>query len=307
MVSTVDLLGLALGAVYAVFIPILVFLGLRKRFGLEIRYLFLGVVAMIAARSVQPLLAMPLQILVEQLITKAPSLPIMLIEFFAAIIFPLTSALANLTTGLFILAAAVDKNKNGRAALAFAIGAFGWLSFQRGWTNLVFLHRADTLNSSGAEAAFGHRAHVTPRLLVSEFGMGIPDGVGAIAGFALYVAVMLVLWDSWIRRRWGWVGSVYLLIFGLAALSALIHVGGFVMDELAPTGGALASVIASRVYETFVGIAVAIVLYRKWPLFLRMTSQRSPEVPTQVDVSSSAHEGEAFGIFKAWKDQARRD
>ena len=311
MVSGLDMAGLALGAVIAILGPILTLIPLRRRFHLELRYVALGIVGALASAEVWvyafPAINAVASFFAEGAAPKGSSHSTSAIEFVRAFSGAATNVIVELTVGLCLLSLFAPRNQAGRPALAFGLGAFGWISWQMGGLNIRKLALATKVNDQDADAVlgFGYGANLPEGFITKIFGLGLPNAAAATASSILYVALVLVAWSGWRLRRWNWIAATYAIALGIAAFGALLQTIAKNRDVPLESLYSVSSVGVAQAYGSAIGLAVVIVLYFARTFFTALLSLDSRDY-VRIDPPKSDLP-EDGGLLGAWRAQKRRD
>ena len=299
-----DIAGLALGAAVAILSPLVVFLALRRRFLIEPRFAILGVVAIIATFDIFPTVFFAvlaaLNLLTDAITNAGLSVSNFFRGFEVNFALALAGAVVNLTFGIFMLAILTPRDKAGKHALAFGIGAFGWISGLRGWGEVRNLITVQGINTQGVETAFGSGVHVSP----SRSILAAPTGVAAVAQFMISLMLFMAAWGGWRSRRLKLLAAAYGLAFGLAALGALIDVFAELYVAPSPSLGAWSLVGVRESYQSALGLAAVLILYRFWGFFVALVSAESLK---RVAEPHRSDDDEGGSLLAVWRGQSRRE
>jgi uncharacterized membrane protein YhfC len=281
MIPAVDIFSLILGALYSFLAPIIAYLIGRRRLGLKLRDLALGVLGALLLIALSLLLA----ILLMEIGFAESSSPARTALYSLAVGAPLNGAIC-----FVLLRFAASRSPGWAPAVGYGIGFGAFYAIAiTGWTQVHDLRLALAVNAIGADSVF-YRAAAAERFADNAFSYGLPSGVTGITRLMIEIGVAMLAWRGVCARDWKWVAAAIFLDAG-SRLPAILLDG----LDLPVTGND---------YYLLLGLAIisALLFAGPWTGSLRDVANH----PGEVRADASRDESRApTGLLATWRNQNR--
>jgi uncharacterized membrane protein YhfC len=284
MVSSLDILGLGLGFLYAVAAPIAAYYLFRNPLNLKLRDIAVGAVGYFAADGLYKALVRPALTALIEAMQSANYYPNpSVFRFFENWSFRSAFAVQSELICFLLLSFFASQRRGWGPGVAYGVGAAGvyCIAF-RAHIELQHLQWAVATNENGPEALFGDRAD-SPGFLTRMFSYGIPYGAGSIAHFLIAIGLSVLVWRGVLEVKWKLVGLAVLIDVALAAPLPLID--------------ALRLPISPNAYDSLLGLSVVACLWWRRPL----SEWSANGFRTRLD--RKTRQSGVAGLFSSWLDQ----
>jgi uncharacterized membrane protein YhfC len=314
MISSLDIFGLYVGAIYAFATPFAAYWLCRKYVTIKFRDIGLGFIGFILYRLFNIYLFPFIYIIlfyseqnIEQFIrSKLFSIDILLIILIEGAISEALIVSIKIFIAYFLLRRFSSQTRKSGPALAYAIGFLSFDSFNLGSIEILHAGWATFANESGFAALFGPNFDISDDFFSRTFANGFAFGAQAPVLLLIEIAILKLIWAAIQDKNWKFMGVA--VVIGAFWRLPLTLTNSFTslrpLPATFPRVGVIPPIISGETYMQGVGLVVVLALF-SLPFLIRAQPKafgflgKSPS-------GSDKKDGQNRGLLATWLDQNPR-